>query len=156
MSRREGRSASTPPIREEVVLSDTPASDGLFDRHRLLAPHRDHLDGGRPRQALSRTDCRMPAIADRHWAVSRPLVQGDPMRYFTMVCASLCLLGSASAAQAAKDVVDCSKESLATAVNNVKEKDLTVQFTGICHGPIVITTDGLSLNGVGTAVIDGD
>ena len=28
-------------------------------------------------------------------------------------------------------------------------------FTGVCAGPIVITTDGLTLQGVGTAVIDG-
>jgi hypothetical protein len=80
-----------------------------------------------------------------------------PMRYFTIVCASLCLLGIASTAHAQKDFVDCGRESLAAAVNNVKDKEkgLTIQFTGVCHGPVVVKTDGLTLKGVGTAVIDG-
>lgn len=78
------------------------------------------------------------------------------MRYLTIVSASLCVLGMASIAHAQKNFVDCSKESLAAAVKNVKDKDLTMQFTGVCHGPVVITADGLTLKGVGTAVIEGD
>ena len=30
-----------------------------------------------------------------------------------------------------------------------------IAFTGVCKGPIVITTDGVTLEGVGTAIIDG-
>jgi hypothetical protein len=77
------------------------------------------------------------------------------MRPVTVVCASLCLLGIASTAHAAKPPVDCRKDSLSAAVNDVKEKDLTIEFTGVCSGPVVITTDGLTLKGIGTAVIDG-
>lgn len=78
------------------------------------------------------------------------------MRHFTIVSASLCLLAVASTAHADKSFIDCGKESLAAAVSNVKDKNLTLQFTGVCHGPIVITADGLALKGVGTAVIEGD
>jgi len=60
-------------------------------------------------------------------------------------------------------VVDCRRaaQSLSAAVDSVasanvgKAKDLNIRFTGVCTGPIVITTDGLALTGVGTAVIDG-
>jgi hypothetical protein len=51
--------------------------------------------------------------------------------------------------------LDCSKESLAAAVDGAREKDAVIPFTGVCAGPIVITTDGLTLQGVGTAAIDG-
>jgi len=51
--------------------------------------------------------------------------------------------------------LDCSKKSLADAVRDVNSKDLTIAFTGICAGPIVVATDGVTLKGVGTAVIDG-
>jgi hypothetical protein len=78
------------------------------------------------------------------------------MRYFTIVSASLCVLGMASTALADKGSVDCNKESLAAAVNNVTDKNLTMQFTGVCHGPVVIATDGLTLKGIGTAIIEGD
>jgi len=54
---------------------------------------------------------------------------------------------------AEKKTIDCSKDSLAAAVSD--PKDLTIEFTGICPGPIVIRTEGLRLQGVGTAVIDG-
>lgn len=52
-------------------------------------------------------------------------------------------------------VVDCSKKSLADAVREADDKNLTITFTGICNGPVVVTTDGLTLKGVGTAIIDG-
>ena len=77
------------------------------------------------------------------------------LRVLRVLCVSLCLLNVASVANAAKGFVDCAKRSLADAVSDVKEKDLTIQFTGVCQGPVVITADGLSLTGVGTAVIDG-
>ena len=49
------------------------------------------------------------------------------------------------------------QESLAAALSTVqdKDKDVTIQFTGVCAGPLVIRTDGLTLRGVGTAVVDG-
>jgi len=56
-------------------------------------------------------------------------------------------------AYADTDPLDCSKKSLADAVKIAK--DLTINFTGICNGPIVIQTDGLTLKGIGTAIIDG-
>jgi len=68
---------------------------------------------------------------------------------------SVCLLTGASITHAQKNVVDCTKESLASALAKVKEKDPTIQFTGVCSGPLAIKTDGLTLKGVGTAVIDG-
>jgi hypothetical protein len=51
-------------------------------------------------------------------------------------------------------VVDCSKKSLADAVREA-DKNSTITFTGICNGPVVVTTDGLTLKGVGMAIIDG-
>lgn len=51
--------------------------------------------------------------------------------------------------------IDCSKQSLADTVASVKAKHELVSFTGVCAGPIVISTDGLTLKGVGTAIIDG-
>lgn len=50
--------------------------------------------------------------------------------------------------------LDCSRKSLADAVAAVS-KNTTISFTGICAGPIEIAIDGLTLRGVGTAVIDG-
>ena len=67
---------------------------------------------------------------------------------------ALCLLAQGSPVLAANPL-DCSKESLAAAVAGAREKDAVIPFTGVCAGPIVITTDGLTLQGVGTAVIDG-
>jgi hypothetical protein len=39
-------------------------------------------------------------------------------------------------------------------VENVHVRDVVIRFTGVC-GPVVITTDGITLQGVGDAVIDG-
>lgn len=49
--------------------------------------------------------------------------------------------------------VDCARHSLATVIS--AERTKSISFTGICSGPIVIQTDGLTLTGVGNAVIDG-
>jgi hypothetical protein len=60
----------------------------------------------------------------------------------------------AGSALADKRPLDCSKRSLAKAVEHAE--DTTISFTGICDGPILIQTDGVSLVGVGTAIIDGN
>ena len=81
------------------------------------------------------------------------------MRHLTVVTRSLSLLALCVLAQSVPVVaakpLDCSKESLAAAVAGAREKDVVIPFTGVCAGPIVITTDGLTLQGVDTAVIDG-
>ena len=77
------------------------------------------------------------------------------MKYTTTMLLSFFLLIHAAAAYADTDPLDCQKQSLADAVKSGKQKDQTINFTGICAGPIVIETDGLTLKGVGTAVIDG-
>ena len=66
-----------------------------------------------------------------------------------------CVLAAAIAARADSDSVDCSKKSLADAVANVTVANHVLSFTGVCVGPIVIAIDGLTLQGVGTAIIDG-
>ena len=65
----------------------------------------------------------------------------------------LTLCYAVATAHADTDPLDCSKKSLADAVKN--PKDLTINFTGVCPGPILIQTDGLTLKGIGTAIIDG-
>ena len=66
------------------------------------------------------------------------------------------VFAAAAAAHADNNApLDCSKKSLADAVRAVSEPDRTISFTGVCVGPIVITTDGLTLKGVSTAIIDG-
>jgi hypothetical protein len=78
------------------------------------------------------------------------------MRYPRVMLLSFCLLtGASAAAYADNDTLDCRRKSLADAVKDVHDKDQTIRFTGVCAGPIVIRTDGLSLKGVGTAIIDG-
>ncbi len=77
------------------------------------------------------------------------------MKHPRIALLSVGLLVGGTAAHAEKTAIDCSKGSLADAVAGVKEKDLTIEFTGVCAGPIVIRTDGLTLQGVGAAVIDG-
>ena len=65
------------------------------------------------------------------------------------------VLARAAAVYADPAVVDCSKKSLADAVREASDKNSTISFTGICIGPVVVTSDGLTLKGVGTAIIDG-
>ncbi len=64
---------------------------------------------------------------------------------------SLCCLTGPAFAD--KPPLDCGKKSLGKAVDDAKND--SISFTGICSGPIVIRSDGLSLIGVGTAIIDG-
>lgn len=66
-----------------------------------------------------------------------------------------CMFTHALAASAEAPVLDCSKKSLASAVRSVGDNNVTISFTGVCGGPIVVATDGLTLKGVGSAVIDG-
>lgn len=55
----------------------------------------------------------------------------------------------------AKMPLNCnSGASLAHAVAHAKPGD-TIEFTGNCSGPVIITQDGLTLQGQGVAVIDG-
>src|SRR5262245_60007128 len=81
------------------------------------------------------------------------------MRYPTMIASALCVLATATLGADGRGhghdrPLDCSRRSLADAVASADEND-EIRFTGTCSGPIVITTDGLSLKGVGAAVIDG-
>jgi hypothetical protein len=64
------------------------------------------------------------------------------------------LIALNTAAFAAKPPLDCSKKSLAEAVAAAAAGE-TISFTGVCDGPVVVSTDGLTLTGLGTAVIDG-
>jgi hypothetical protein len=65
-----------------------------------------------------------------------------------------CLFACPVVVSAETPALDCSRKSLADAVAAVS-KNTTISFTGVCAGPIVIAIDGLTLRGVGTAVIDG-
>jgi len=73
------------------------------------------------------------------------------MQFKCILIIACCLL--AGIAYAAPPPLDCARKSLADSINSNPEKSIT--FTGICSGPIVIRTDGLTLTGVGTAIIDG-
>ncbi len=76
------------------------------------------------------------------------------MRYSTMIVLALCLLATAPAS--GKQPLDCSRRSLAAAVEDARERHPVITFTGVCAGPIVIRKDGITLQGVGTAIIDGE
>ena len=66
----------------------------------------------------------------------------------------LCVVVGAATAFADKPPLDCSKKSLAAAVEDANSGD-SIEFTGVCKGPVVVRADGLTLTGVGTAIIDG-
>ena len=76
------------------------------------------------------------------------------MRYLTMMVVPFCLLVPVSAF--ADIVLDCSRRSLSAAVEHVRDTNAVIVFTGTCSGPVVIRTDGVTLRGVGTAIIDGE
>jgi hypothetical protein len=73
---------------------------------------------------------------------------------FSKWMVSFCLLAG-TAPVFADQPLDCTTKSLANAVANAREKDPVITFTGVCVGPIVIRADGLTLQGVDTAIIDG-
>ena len=75
------------------------------------------------------------------------------MRYLVVFLAVGLSLG-AGAALADKRPLDCSKRSLTKTLEEAEDR--TISFTGICNGPIVIRSDGVSLMGVGTAIIEGN
>jgi hypothetical protein len=79
------------------------------------------------------------------------------MRNSTVVALFSCILAASSAS--ADQPLDCSKKSLAVAIADLGKlptiENPIIEFTGVCSGPIVIKTEGLTLQGVGEAVIDG-
>jgi hypothetical protein len=77
------------------------------------------------------------------------------MSYLRTLSVSLCVIAGSGTAFADKPPLDCSRKSLAEAVDDADEGD-TIKFTGVCKGPIVVRTSGLTLTGVGAAVIDGN
>ena len=79
------------------------------------------------------------------------------MRHRMMWLVSWCVCMSTAVGVSAENnqSIDCGKKSLSDAVRDATDVNLTITFTGTCTGPIVIAIDGLTLKGVGTAVIDG-
>ena len=77
------------------------------------------------------------------------------MRILQSAVVVICLLIGSAAGSADTPVVDCSKKSLADAVKEVTTKDVVITFTGTCTGPVLVAMDGLTLRGVGAAIIDG-
>ena len=76
------------------------------------------------------------------------------MRYPTTLVLSSCLLAVTTLPVAADPIVNCGVRSLADAVEHAQGTNPVITFSGVC-GPIVITKDGVTLQGVSTAVIDG-
>ena len=66
------------------------------------------------------------------------------MRYPAAMLLSFCILALAATGYAENKPLACAKKSLAEAVSD--EKDQTIEFSGVCQGPIVIRTNGFSLN----------
>jgi Right handed beta helix region len=77
------------------------------------------------------------------------------MQRLIAMLAGMCLLSAPIYADDDHRVVDCSRRPLRQAIAEARDRDATIEFTGTCSGPIVIRTDGLTLKGVGDAVIDG-
>lgn len=75
------------------------------------------------------------------------------MRYSSIVVLVLSVLVARPAF--ADNPLDCSKRSLADAIASPRDKAPVITFTGVCAGPLVIQTDGVTLQGVGHAVIEG-
>jgi hypothetical protein len=91
----------------------------------------------------------------RAFVFARQARTRSAMRYSTTIILSACIFAATSAALSADQPLDCSKKSLATAVADFREKDPAITFTGVCAGPIEIRTAGVTLQGVGQAIIDG-
>ena len=66
----------------------------------------------------------------------------------------LLFLAAGSHLLADHNPLDCSRRSLADRLERAREGE-TISFTGICLEPITIRTDGLTVKGIGSAVIDG-
>ena len=76
------------------------------------------------------------------------------MRYPTTLVLSSCLLAVTTLPVAADPIVNCGVRSLADAVEHAQGTNPVITFSGVC-GSIVITKDGVTLQGVSTAVIEG-
>src|SRR5262245_10789846 len=76
------------------------------------------------------------------------------MRYPTTIVVSSCLLVATTVPLSADPVVNCRVRSLANAIDHAQGSNPVIAFTGVC-GPVVIRKDGVTLQGVGNAVIDG-
>lgn len=76
------------------------------------------------------------------------------MQYPKTFSALFCVIAGVMAAWADQPLLDCHKKSLAAAVANA-DAGQTINFTGVCSGPVIVGADGLTLNGTGNAVIDG-
>ena len=74
---------------------------------------------------------------------------------FTILLLAIYVVAGSAAVQAEVHPLDCAKKSLGNAISRVKFANQSIVFTGVCHGPIAIGVDGLTLIGVNTAVIDG-
>ena len=72
----------------------------------------------------------------------------------TLLLSCFLLVGTAPVA-ADPGLIDCSKKALGDAVSKAENSDRTIRFTGVCAGPIHIRTDGVTIQGVGAAIIDG-
>src|SRR5262245_47064946 len=70
------------------------------------------------------------------------------------LCAALVVVAGTWFAAPNVQTVDSPRQSLGDAVAKADPGD-TLRVTGICHERVVITTDRLTIDGQGTAVIDG-
>lgn len=64
------------------------------------------------------------------------------------------LIAAAGMLHADKNPVDCGKQSLVDAISKA-ETGQTIEFSGVCAGPVLIHTGGLTLTGLTGAAIDG-
>jgi hypothetical protein len=84
----------------------------------------------------------------------------------TALLATICLLiappvlevayAQQEVASSPNAVINCGRRDLRDAIAAVRSEPATIRFTGVCDGPIVIRNDGVTLRGVGRAIIDGN
>jgi hypothetical protein len=67
-------------------------------------------------------------------------------------CVLLLSMAGNAALYADKKLIDCSKDSLNAAIQQASVGD-TIIFTGVCRENVVISVSGITLQGLGTAVI---
>src|SRR5262245_15167659 len=82
---------------------------------------------------------------------------GDAMRMLKMLALLVAALAITSPAAAKRDLieVDCDKgKTIKDALRHAEPGD-TIRLTGTCTERVVITTSRLTLNGQGSAVLDG-
>jgi hypothetical protein len=76
------------------------------------------------------------------------------VRFKTSAVLFLSVLGAARTLPGV-ELLDCSKSSLAKEVENARSGDV-IAFTGVCTGPVTLSTDNVTISGRGQAVIDGN